>query len=198
MSTRWFAIAALVFASRLLAQTSAKPITPQTTVVEDLLRSLWVYDEDGRPSGSRNIGFQLPESLVNSYLEASLSAKPRPMIASMQVQLRSGNRCIVEAKINFDELRAKEPSLFSGAAKKEFRGLKLVRAELQFSVNSGFLSFQAKPLESQVTPSQDLLTSMIRRIAAQQPEKIDTTHKIPVPFGLRKLWTEDRKLCGET
>jgi hypothetical protein len=120
------------------------------------------------------------------------------MIESMQIRLLPENRCIVDAKINFDELRAKEASLFSGAGGKGFEGSKLVRAEFHFSVNSGILSFEAKPLHSQVTPSPDLLMAIIGRLAASQPEKLDITSKIHVPFGLRKLWTEDQKLCGET
>jgi hypothetical protein len=196
MSDRSLAITAtLMLSLPLSGQLVGQPRATPIEIVRDLLRSLWMYQEDGRPAASRQIGFQLPEGVLNSYLAASLSTNPRPMITSMQVHLLSGNRCMVDAKINFTELRPKEPSLFSGI---EFRGSKSVRAEFHFSVSSGYLIFQAKPLNSEVPISHRLLIAMIRHIAANQPEKVDTTRKIPVPFGLRKLWTEDGKLCGET
>lgn len=191
------AVACLCLA-RLVGQTTAPASTTPVEIVRDLLRSLWVYQQEGMPSTSRQIGFELPESVVNSYLVASLASRPRPMIDTMQVRLLPGNRCIVGAKINFDALQEKKPRLFSRSERKEFSGSKSVRAEFHFSLSSGFLTFEAKPLESELTPSEGLLMKIIRVIAANQPERIDATHKIPVPFGLRRLWTSGGMLCGET
>jgi hypothetical protein len=101
------------------------------------------------------------------------------MIDSLQVRLLSENRCVVDAIINFDDLQTREPALFSRSERKQFSGSKSVRAEFHFSLSSGYLTFEAKPLESQVTPPHSLLMKMIQLIAASQPERIDTTRKIP-------------------
>ena len=182
----------------LAGQTNVAPGTAAVDIVRDLLRSLWTYEGDGRPNASRQIGFQLPESAVNLYLASSLARSPRPMIESLQVQLLPGNRCIVEAKIDFDALDRNEPAIFSEAERKHLSGSKLVRAEFRFSVSAGALTFEPKPLKSEVTPSKHQLQNMIGLIAAKQPEKIDAARKIPVPFGLRKLWTSNGVLHGET
>lgn len=171
--------------------------TPVDTV-RDLLRSLWSYVGQGKTDGSNRVGFQLPEKVINLYLASSLVSRPRPMIQGMQVHLLAGNRCIVDASIDFDALNQSESSLFSKSERKKFSGSKNVRAEIHFSLKNGFLQFEAKPIEAEVTPSQKQLEKMIRVIAADQPEKIDTGHKIPIPFGLRKFWTTDGMLYGET
>jgi len=34
-------------------------------------------------------------------------------------------------------------------------------------------------------------------VAARQPEKYDTSKPIPIPFGLRQLWTSNHVLLGQ-
>lgn len=185
----------------LLLPLYAQPAAPANwpvDVVRDVLQSLWAYDHAGRPSASRRVGFELPELVVNLYLAATFPGKPRPMIDEMRLKLLPGDRCVVDAKVNFDALQEAAPKLFSASEKEQFKGLKSVRAEFHFSVTSGFLGFDAKPLPSQVIPSQQLLLKVIRQIAASQPENIDTQRRIPLPFGLQRLWTREGLLCGET
>ena len=38
---------------------------------------------------------------------------------------------------------------------------------------------------------------MIRLVAARQPERYDTTRPLPLPFGLRRVWTSDHTVAGE-
>jgi hypothetical protein len=185
----------------LLPPLHAQPAAPANwpvDVVRDVLQSLWAYDHAGRPAASRRVGFELPETVVNLYLAATLPGKPRPMIDEMRLTMLPGDRCVVDAKVDFDALQKAAPKLFSASERQQFKGLKSVRAEFHFSVSSGFLSFEATPLPSEVTPSQRLLPEVIRQIAASQPEKIDTQRRIPLPFGLRRLWTREGVLCGET
>ena len=167
-----------------------------TEVVQDLFRSLRTFEEDGKPS-SQKVGFQLPEKVVNLYLAASQLTHPRPIIDQMQVHLLGGNRCIVDAKVDFDGLNGDAPDS-SKSALKEFHGVKSVRAEFHFSVQNNAIVFDAKPIKSELTPSQGQLTEIIRLVAASQPEKIDSTRPIPLPFGLRRLWTANGMLLGDT
>lgn len=180
----------------LMVAGQVRRLNPNEIVLQ-LLDSLWVYDEDGRPA-SRKLGFELPEGVVNTYLSVSLKLKPRPMISAMHVQLLPGNRCLVEAKVDLDQVRRYNSAIFSGPEEKIYRGTKSLRAEFHFAVDAGFLTFEAAPLPAEVHPSKDQLMAIVQQIALHQPEKIDSTHKIPVPFGMQKLWTEEQKLCGDT
>ena len=38
---------------------------------------------------------------------------------------------------------------------------------------------------------------MIEVVAARQPEHYDTSKPVPLPFGLRKVWTGDKVVMGE-
>ena len=42
-----------------------------------------------------------------------------------------------------------------------------------------------------------LAERMIGIVAAQQPEKYDTRKPLPMPFGLRNLWTSGNAVGGE-
>ena len=90
-----------------------------------------------------------------------------------------------------------EPSLFSKSEWKPVSGSRSMRAEFRFSLEGSSLTFDAKPLESEVTPSRKQLMHIIRQIAAAQPESVDSSRAIPLPFGLKKLWTSTGMLHGE-
>jgi hypothetical protein len=38
---------------------------------------------------------------------------------------------------------------------------------------------------------------MIAIVAARQPEHYDTTKPVPLPFGLRQVWTADHVIMGK-
>jgi hypothetical protein len=181
----------------LHAQEAVQAVDSPADIVRNVLRSLWDYDRNAGTL-NREVGFELPESVVNLYLAAALSERPRPMIDGMRLTFLAENRCVVDARVDFTALRAAAPKLFPASKQQEFKGSKSVKAEFHFSVSSGYLTFEAKPLPSEVTPSQPVLSEVIRRIAASQPEKIDTQQKIPLPFRLRRLWTRAGVLCGAT
>jgi hypothetical protein len=41
------------------------------------------------------------------------------------------------------------------------------------------------------------MEKMIQIVAARQPEHYDTTRPVPLPFGLRNLWTKEQGIPGE-
>ena len=40
------------------------------------------------------------------------------------------------------------------------------------------------------------VTKMIQIVAARQPEHYDTSKPMPIPFGLRKVWTTEHIIQG--
>src|SRR5512142_3296122 len=67
-------------------------------VLRTVLSDLQDYDRQGRPSEDRRISFELPEALVNQYLEIALAVTPRPMVEGLHLTLLGDNLCAVEAR----------------------------------------------------------------------------------------------------
>jgi hypothetical protein len=166
-------------------------------IIPGLLTSLADYHNSGSPADNRQVSFELPESVLNLYLKSVM--QPRPMIDEIQVRLAPRNRCTIEAKVDFDAVAKAEPALFSKAQPQAWKGWKLVRAELRFTVSSrGTLTFTVVPLPAGDILPAGVLSEIVRVVARHQPEQIDTTKEIPLPFGLRQLWTVDKVLGGRT
>jgi hypothetical protein len=172
---------------------------PRTAVeiFQGILKDLQEYDHRGRPAAVRRIEFEFPEALVNQYLVASMVLRPRPMVERLQVTLVGQNHFIVDARINFDAVR--KSTLEAGKAEmRRFSGVRSLRAGIRFRVDPDGLDFEAKSLPSEVLLPNHSLAELIRVVAANQPEKLNTRRKIPLPFGLRRAWTTDKVAGGAT
>jgi hypothetical protein len=165
-------------------------------LIAGLLVTLTDYQNSGSPSDTRQVSFQLPESALNLYLKSIMA--PRPMMDGLEVQLLAGNRCSVQAKVDFDAVAKAAPDLFTKDERAVWKGWKPVTAEIRFTVSAGRITFKASPAAGAGALPDRLLPDVIRVIARNQPEKIDTTGPIPLPFGLRQLSTSDKLLAGRT
>ena len=43
-----------------------------------------------------------------------------------------------------------------------------------------------------------VVSSLMQALGSRQPESIDPGKPSPLPFGLKRVWTEKQLLCGET
>ncbi len=196
--------AALLLAAAVLPLHAGPPEPGKTDdrasveILRSLLTDLQTFNNQGRPTEDRRISFELPETVVNQYLAVSMALIPRPMLQSLHVKLLGQNRCVVEARVDFDALRKAEPLAIPKTERAVWKGTRSVKAEFRFTVIAGTLKFEAVPMPSDVTPNARALAEIIRVIAAGQPEKIDTRHRIPLPFGLRRVWMDAQSVGGET
>jgi hypothetical protein len=166
--------------------------------VLDVLNALWQYERSGRPHGSRRIAFELPVQAINSYLSIALKLKPRPGIESLNLAFFPHNRIVAEARIDFTQVRLRPSKALSQEVLGQLKGSQVIKAEFRFRIKRGKLTFKVLPVPSDgVKLPKRALEDVIRAVAAMQPEKIDTSRPIPVPFGLT-LATGDRMLTGHT
>jgi len=42
------------------------------------------------------------------------------------------------------------------------------------------------------------MMGVLQTLGSRQPENFNPDKPIPLPFGLKKVWTEKQLLCGET
>jgi hypothetical protein len=165
------------------------------------LKDLSAYDLAGRPE-SHSVSFEFPEAVINLYLSISLKRTPRPGISSAQVELLPGNRVIVTAYIDFAHVMNGEPRIIPQGLLPKLIRARTIKAEFQFHVESRALTFIVRPIPSAKVDAPDVtapvLEGIIRKLAIIQPEKFDTTRPIPLPFGLKKLYTGKNYLGGET
>ena len=167
--------------------------------IVDLLASFARYDQDGRPS-SQKIGFELPERAVNEYLVHSLRNRPRPGISAATVTLLSGNSFQVAIEIDFDAVKQWAPDMLPEAMRAILTGKRVVKVSAHFESANGTITFalrdvtgpDGKPFAGKV------ITDLMQSIGVRQPESYDTTKPIPLPFGLKRVWTDRQSLQGET
>ena len=71
--------------------------------------------------------------------------------------------------------------------------------DLRFNVRDGGATFTVEKAYFQNIPIPAVLVEkVIQLAAARQPEKYDTTKPVPLPFGLRNLWTKGNTVGGHT
>jgi hypothetical protein len=191
----------LVLAS-CLGVHSAPPGTSQDdSVIRSvlgILGSLQSYDRAGRPASQR-ISFELPEPIINSYLSYSLKVNPRPGLQALKVHFPANNLIAVDATLNLDRLLASDSVSVPETSRPQLKGNRTVRAEFRIRVDAGRLTFEFQSLSTEaggLPPT--LLKELIRVGAAMQPEHLDTTAPIPLPFGLKRLSVGPQGLAGDT
>jgi hypothetical protein len=173
--------------------------TPGVNMIQDLLASLEKFDQDGRPAGHK-LGFEIPESALNEYLAYSLRNRPRPGIAAMTVTLLPKNRLSSDVEIDFDAVQQWNPEIFPEILRGLLTGKRTVHADLAFEAKNGFCTLQlqdAKGPDGKAIVNQ-VMSSVLQALGSHQPESYDTAKPIPLPYGLKRIWTDKQLICGET
>ena len=168
-------------------------------MIQELLSSLGKFEHDGRPAG-RKVGFEIPEGALNEYLAYTLRTHPRPGIGSMTVALLPGNQVSSDMEIDFDAVQKWNPGIFPEILRGFLTGKRTIHADLTFEVKNGSCSFD---LKNAMGPDgkaivNKVMYAVLQALGSRQPESYDTAKPIPLPFGLKKLWTGKQLLCGET
>ncbi len=167
--------------------------------VADLLNSLAHYDLDGRLA-TQKIGFEVPERAVNDYLVYSLHNRPRPAVSSATVALAAGNNVTVTVELDFDAIQQWVPELLPEALRPLFTGKRLVKVNAHFESSNGNVSFAVKDVTGPNGKPLDtkIMNALLQSLGAKQPEGYDTTKPLPLPFGLKRVWTDKQSVFGET
>jgi len=164
--------------------------------VVDLLSSLARYDQDGRPKGHK-IEFEVPERAINEYLAYSLRNRPRPGISSVTVTLLPKNDISATVEVDFGSI---SPDILPEAMRAVLSGKRTVKVNAHFESKDGTLTFTMKDAlgPDGKAFAGKLMNDLLKAIGSRQPESYDPAKPFPLPFGLKKIWTEKQTFLGET
>lgn len=176
----------------------AQDAQPVTSPVLQTLGDLWEYEHAGKPP-SRHLSFEFPESYINLYLSTSLKLKPRPGLSSLTLELLPGNRIIATAGVDVRRLLSEDPTTILPKFRSQLMSAGALKAEFSFHVESGLLTFAVKPLASGgIDVPNSVMERIVRCLASIQPERLDISKPIPLPWGMKNLFTRAKLLGGGT
>lgn len=177
----------------------AGTVTEGVVQIKQLLEGLQAYDRNGRNASAQSISFQLPESHINEYLAFACKTRPRPGIDGISVEILPNNRVSATVIVNFEAVAGWAATLLPDML-KTLNGRQPIRAELEFQAHDGTLMFKISTVHLPGGGLLDLQVAgaVLQYLAAHQPENYDVSRPIPLPFGLRRIWTEDHMIAGET
>jgi hypothetical protein len=167
--------------------------------VADLLASLTRFDHDGRLAAQK-MGFEVPERAVNEYLAYSLRNRPRPGLSSVTVTLLPKNDISVVIEIDFSSVKQWAPELLPEPLRPLLNGRQTLQMNAHFESKNGTFTLtlkdvrgpDAKPLANKV------MNDLLQSLGSHQPESYDPSKPIPLPFGLKRVWTDKQEILGET
>jgi hypothetical protein len=167
--------------------------------VQDLLQSLARFDQKGRPADQK-LGFEIPEKTFNDYLAWSLLRNPRPGIGTASVSLVSKNEIAVNMEVDFDVVGDWSGDLIPPALRPMLKGKMPLQLTAQFQSQNGVATFTLKDARGQEGRPivSKVMMNVLQAIGGHQPESFETSKPIPLPFGLKRIWIDQRSVCGET
>jgi hypothetical protein len=173
--------------------------TPGVVMIQDILASLGRYEQEGRPA-KQKLGFEIPERAFNEYLAYTLRTRPRPGIAGMTVALLPNNQISSDVEIDFDAVQKWNPEIFPEILRPVLIGKRSIHTDVKFDSNNGSCSFSLKGTQGPDGKAivNKVMSAVLQALGSRQPESYDTAKPLPLPFGLKRIWTEKQLICGET
>jgi hypothetical protein len=182
----------------VLLPSYAQDAQPGRSPVLQTLGDLWEYEHAGRPPSQR-LSFELPEAYINLYLSTSLKLKPRPGLSGLSVELLPGNRIVATAVVDVQRLVAGDPGMIPLNFRSQLMRAGSLKAEFSFRIASGLLTLAVKPIASGgLDVPAAVLEKIVRRLASIQPERLDISRPITLPWGITELYTRAKLLGGGT
>lgn len=199
-----FASAAVASASQLsgspgAATGQAAPALPPAAVkILGLFDQLRAAETANGRGGKQQVGFRLTDAEINQYMVHSLKAVPRPGLQSVTVNVLPANYISTVTVIDFDAVERWHPGTIPAALRLLLSGKKSILVDYRISAHDSRLSFTVEKAAYQdVRVPAFVVEKVIGILAARQPEKYDTSKPMPIPFGLRNVWTSNHAIEGK-
>ena len=185
-------------ADGILVDATASPPPPVVTKFLGLFDRLRAEDEKRAQGTRQHVSFRLSDSEIDDYLRYSLHAIPRPGLNSVTVKIFPANYISTFTVIDFDAVERWHPGTIPVLLRPMLSGKKSIWIDYRINANDSRLSFSVEKAyyDSLRLPAL-FVEKMIALVAARQPEKYDTSKPIPLPFGLRQMWTTDHAIHGQ-
>jgi hypothetical protein len=189
---------ALLAATPFFAATTVgtSPSTPPVAVkFLDLFDRL--RDAQSPDSAHKQVAFQLSENDINDYLRYSLKTTPRPGLDSITVKFFAKDYISTFTKVDFDAIERWRPGTIPTVFRPMLKGKKSIWIDCRIHAVDSNLTFSIEKARYDDLPLPAFFVEkVIQLMAARQPEKYDTSKPLPLPFGLRKLWTAEHSISG--
>jgi hypothetical protein len=171
------------------------PVASKFLALFDQLRAAESHKAKGVPE---HVAFQFSDAEINEYMRYSLSAAPRPGLKSVTVKVFAHNYISTYTIVDFDAVERWKPGTIPALLRPVLNGQKLIWVDYRFQADQSLISFSVeKAYYQNVRLPAFLVEKMIQIVAARQPEKYDTSKPLPIPFGLRQVWTSDHIIQGQ-
>jgi hypothetical protein len=144
------------------------------------------------------VNFKLTEAEVDEYAAHALRTTPRPGLESLTVKIFPNNYYSTYTVIDFDAVERWKPGTIPTLLKPVLSGKKSIWVDYRVETQNGLVTFSVeKAYFGSIRLPAFFVQKMIQVVAARQPEHYDTSKPVPLPFGLRRVWTADKVVMGE-
>jgi len=189
---------ALLAISGALGAADAPPLPAVATRFLAIFDDLRAAEAQKAAGSARHVSFLISATEINDYMRWALRTTPRPGIDSVTVKIFRNNYVSIFTMVDFDAVEKWHPGTIPGIFRPILSGKKSIWLDYRFQADNGKVTFSVeKAYYGSVRLPALFVQKMIQVVAARQPEKYDTSKPLPLPFGLRKVWTEDRAAAGE-
>jgi hypothetical protein len=149
-------------------------------------------------SRHQRVAFELSDREINEYMAYALQTTPRPGLVSVVIKIFPYNYVSTSAVIDFDAVERWKPGTIPALLRPVLSGKKSVWVDFRFQAKDGKASFSVeKAYYQNIRLPAFFVEQTIQIVMARQPEKYDTSKPLPLPFGLRRVWTRHHVLMGE-
>lgn len=156
-----------------------------------------MYGLFGQLRSGAPVSFQLTDVEINDYLKQSLVMTPRPGLKSVTFKIFPKNYISTFAVVDFDAIERWKPGTIPVLLRPVLSGTRSVWVDARFKAEGGLASFSIEKAYFQKIPLPAFVVEkMIQVVAARQPEHYDTSKPVPIPFGLKRVWTEGNTIRG--
>lgn len=185
-------ILAACTAAVLALHGTARAFEPQDAAAVSKMLGLFERLRSGAP-----VSVHLADQEINEYLQHSLRVKPRPGLESCKLKIFPKNYVSTFTVVDFDAVERWKPGTIPVVLRPALNGRKSIWVDCRFGGADGKMVFSVeKAYFEGVRLPAVLVEKVIGIVAARQPEKYDTSKPVPLPFGLRSLWTEGNVIRG--
>ncbi len=192
-------IALLMLATAGFAATvSADGPPPVATKFLNLFEQLRTAQAQNTHGGHEHVAFQLSDSEINEYMRYALRVTPRPGLESVTVKAFPQNYISTYTVVDFDAVEKWHPGTIPALLRPVLSGKKSIWVDYRIQAQNYKVSFSVeKAYYQSLRLPAFFVNKMIQIVAARQPEKYDTSKPVPIPFGLRQVWTTDHVIQGQ-
>ncbi len=181
-----------IWAALAASMAMAAPAPPAATKMYGLFEQLRAAART-----RQHVDFQVSESEINEYMRYSLKASPRPGVNAVSVKFFPHNYVSTLTLVDFDAIERWKPGTIPALLRVALRGQKTIWLDFRFLAQNSQVTFSVeKAYYGGLRLPAFFVERMIRMVAARQPEKYDTSKPLPLPFGLRQVWTANHLAAG--